>query len=133
MTQSTEVLTFNEFQQASQRTLPEGPVREQVLLCALALTAEAAEAGQLIKKWACDGPHAMLDEVALMGELGEVLRYVAALASFWKIQLENIAMQNLKKLHDRYPARFSPAELDKWRPRWVSASSDDIPWSESDA
>ena len=72
---------------------------------ALGLGGEAGEVQEHIKKHIGHGHPLDVDAVAF--ELGDVLWYVAALASALGLSLEDIANANLTKLIDRYGGGFS--------------------------
>jgi len=75
---------------------------------ALGLAGEAGEVCDLLKKhW---GHKHTLDVDKLQKELGDVLWYVAALASQFGLSLDLIAVANVQKLTARYPdGKFSSA------------------------
>jgi NTP pyrophosphatase (non-canonical NTP hydrolase) len=100
------LMTFDEFQQRSRRTHYHGPLQEQVTIFSLGLMCEAAEAVQPIKKALRHGSLATVDLVELKDELGDVLFYMAALASVCGLSLDDIARQNIQKLQTRYPVGF---------------------------
>lgn len=100
-------MTFGEFQQASARTSQTGPARERLLIRALGLSGEAAEVGQILKKWARQGPGATLDVEALADELSDLLWYIADLSSLCGLNLDEVAAHNLDKLRRRYPDGFT--------------------------
>lgn len=99
-------MTFDEYQKAAYRTKrPDQSHRDDLLNFALGLTGEAGEAGDYIKKVIFHG-HEMDPEV-LKKELGDVLWYVAGLATTVGLRLEDIAEGNIAKLKQRYPQGFS--------------------------
>lgn len=65
----------------------------------LGLVGEAGEVAEKVKKLVRDG--AMFSKQELTKELGDVLFYVAALASYLDTDLSEVADQNLSKLRDR--------------------------------
>jgi len=76
---------------------------------ALKLNGEAGEVAELVGKWIRDRgywpglnnkPNGFMADV-LIDELGDVLWYIAALATELEIDLEYVAENNLKKLTDR--------------------------------
>lgn len=102
-------MTFEEFQQAAARTLPDRPKymsRPERLVLALGLAGEAGEAIDLIKK--VEGHGHDLDAAKLTAELGDVLWYLAALSSAYGLSLNDIACANVDKLWKRYPQGFTP-------------------------
>ncbi len=99
---------FNEYQEATRRTASAGqadptpPLRIAVL--ALGLVGEAAEAAEMIKKWAGHGVPFELDK--LKKELGDLLWYLSRLADEHGISLQDVADANIEKLKARYPDGF---------------------------
>lgn len=98
-------MELNEYQNLSKRTLPRGHFKEESTNYALGLTGESGEVADLIKKWAFHGHILNIEE--LKKELGDVLHYVAGLATFHGLELEEIAEANIDKLKKRYPDGFS--------------------------
>jgi len=72
---------------------------------ALGLCGEAGEVAELLKKHLYHGHP--LDREKLRNELGDVLWYVATLASDLGIPLSDVASGNVDKLRRRYPEGFS--------------------------
>lgn len=101
-------LTWAAYTQAVERTARGGAdkarQREQLTNFALGLAGEAGEVVDLVKKHVFH--EHILDRVHLAEELGDVLWYVAALASTLGIPLEDIAAANVAKLLARYPEGF---------------------------
>lgn len=95
-------MTLNEYQLRASRTLGG---KTDLVMGALGLVGEAGEVADLIKKVAYHGHE--LDERALIKELGDVLWYIAAIASMRGIPLSAVAEANLAKLAKRYPDGFS--------------------------
>jgi len=71
---------------------------------ALGLTGEAGEAADLVKKWWAQDHE--LDRNKLRKELGDILWYVAGMATNQGWSLHEIAEENLAKLAARYPNGF---------------------------
>ena len=69
-----------------------------ILYPALGLAGEAGEVANKVKKMLRDGD---FDRQAIAAEVGDVLWYVAALCRDLNIDLQDIAMGNLKKLYGR--------------------------------
>jgi NTP pyrophosphatase (non-canonical NTP hydrolase) len=99
-------LTLDAYQADAARTLAM-PLDSQLQLAVLALglTGEAGEVADLLKKELGHGHDA--DDVKLSKELGDVLWYIAALASKRGLSLSCIAQGNIDKLKARYPDGFS--------------------------
>lgn len=102
-----KVKGLNEFQQASKRTLNGNTdKREAILNYTLGLGGEAAgEIGEMVKKAMFHGHELNHDKIA--EELGDVMFYVAALATTLDLDLEDIANNNIQKLCMRYPSGFT--------------------------
>jgi NTP pyrophosphatase (non-canonical NTP hydrolase) len=71
----------------------------------LGLTGEAGEVADIIKKTVFHGHE--LDLVELEKELGDVLWYLANIATVSGLNLSDIAEKNIEKLKKRYPEGFS--------------------------
>jgi NTP pyrophosphatase (non-canonical NTP hydrolase) len=93
---------FSEYQRRSRRTA-EYPREAWLTYPALGLAGEAGEVAEHAKKAIRDDGGVVTDErrVALAKELGDVLWYVAQLASELELELEQIAQANLDKLLSR--------------------------------
>ena len=98
-------MTFDDFQRASLRTSAAPfPNRERPIVQTCGLCGEAGEVANLVKKEAWHGKPMDLEK--LTSELGDVLWYVADLASHYGLSLETIAAGNVDKLRARYPEGF---------------------------
>ena len=93
--------SFLSYQEDAARTA--GDTRLEIL--ALGIAGEAGEVADYIKKVVGHG-HA-LDPQALQKELGDVLWYVAMLATKCGLDLDLVAQANIEKLRKRYPDGFS--------------------------
>lgn len=104
-------MNFRDYQNEATRTANfENPTNVRVLVSALGLVGEAGEAGEIVKKnVGHDHPIGVTRE-KLANELGDVLWYVADLASVYGLDLDEIAKQNVEKLRKRYPNGFSSAD-----------------------
>lgn len=103
-------VTFGRFQIESQRTLPAHPTSEkdlafQRLIVAIGLAGEAGETIDMIKK--VEGHGHPLDREKLANELGDVLWYIAALCSYYRLDMDRVATGNIAKIRKRYPDGFS--------------------------
>ena len=95
-------MEFSDYQRFSRRTA--GYPREAWLTYpALGLAGEAGEVAENAKKTIRDDGGVVSDErrAAIARELGDVLWYVAQLASELGLELEDIARENLEKLFSR--------------------------------
>lgn len=104
-------MELNNYQNLSERTLPEGSLKDKTTNYALGLTGESGEVADCIKKWAFHGHILNLEE--LSKELGDVLHYISGLATFHGLELEDIAEANINKLKKRYPNGFSKKDSIK--------------------
>jgi NTP pyrophosphatase (non-canonical NTP hydrolase) len=101
------VIGFGHYQVESARTLPMGTTKTDILIAAIGLCGEAGEVADYVKK--VEGHGHEFNKAKLAEELGDVLWYVAALCSYYDIQLGAAAIGNIKKLRARYPKGFSQA------------------------
>lgn len=102
-------MNFDDYQNEAKRTLSSNysNQRDGLTLGALGLGGESGEAIDLIKKHLF---HAQpLDREKLRKELGDVLWYLAAIATVSGFSLDEVAAANVAKLRARYPDGFSPA------------------------
>ena len=93
-------LSFNEYQQRADKTAIYPPEKGFEYL-ATGLAAEAGEVAGLISKGIRGDNIGMVAEDDLVKEIGDVLWFVAQLASHMDIDLEKVAEINLTKLEDR--------------------------------
>jgi len=99
-------MNLDEYQDASRRTLNvDWPEREQMANAVMGLAGEAGETADLFKKYLYHG-HPLAEE-SIIDELGDVLFYVAAVATLNGISLDVVAQYNVNKLWKRYPNGFS--------------------------
>lgn len=105
-------MKLNEYQNLSKRTMPVigdvtdaeevGSVRANY---ALGAAGEAGEVADLVKKEVFHGHETSIDE--MRKELGDVMHYVAGLATLYGLRLDDVAQGNIDKLQKRYPSGFS--------------------------
>jgi NTP pyrophosphatase (non-canonical NTP hydrolase) len=95
-------MNLSEYQRQSRRTA-EYPREAWLAYPALGLAGEAGEVAEHVKKAIRDDAGKVSDErkAAMSKELGDVLWYVAQLASELGLSLDDIAEQNLEKLFSR--------------------------------
>lgn len=77
----------------------------RLAISALGVAGEAGEVADLVKKWVGHGHDRNLEQ--LVKELGDVLWYVADIASTHSVKLSEVASKNISKLRERYPEGFS--------------------------
>ena len=94
-------MNLDNYQHNAARTLGDADLR----ILALGLCGEAGEAAEIVKKHMGHGHDLDVDNLAK--ELGDVLWYVAALATALDVNLSQVAQANVAKLRARYPDGFS--------------------------
>jgi len=96
-------MDMNEYQQRSRKTALYPVIGHPVIYPTLGLANEAGEVAGKIKKVFRDKDGQISDETrqALKSELGDVLWYIAQVATELGLDLEDIASSNLDKLYDR--------------------------------
>jgi NTP pyrophosphatase (non-canonical NTP hydrolase) len=100
------VMFMSDYQKMSKRTLNlEGVHSEQLTNMALGVAGEAGEVVDHIKKHVFHG-HDLNDD-KVKEELGDLLFYVAGVATMLGYDLDEIAFDNVKKLEKRFPKGFS--------------------------
>ena len=99
-------MKFSEYQSQSARTMPKHMEKKDTLtnMC-LGLAGESGELIDHIKK-ACFHGHE-INHTYIEKELGDILWYIAGLASALDIDLDEAAQGNIDKLKARYPEGFS--------------------------
>ncbi len=98
-------MTLDEYQQLAARTIGTRTPADQLSNMALGLAGEAGETADMLKKHLFHGKPLDADEV--MKELGDVLWYVAGMATAIGASLDEVARRNVDKLRTRYPDGFS--------------------------
>ena len=99
-------MTLNEYQTAAQRTSTHEDTLWKLENGLLGLFGEGGECADILKKALFQG-HAF-DKEHMAKELGDVMWYVAEVASGLGMTLEEIAQMNIDKLKARYPDGFDP-------------------------
>jgi NTP pyrophosphatase (non-canonical NTP hydrolase) len=97
------VVQLSDYQQRSRATAVYPDAGRNLTYPALGLCGEAGEAAEKVKKALRDDGGVLTEErrAALAGELGDVLWYVAQLATEAGLDLDAIAEENLSKLLSR--------------------------------
>ncbi|MHB2016848.1 MAG: nucleoside triphosphate pyrophosphohydrolase family protein [Candidatus Xenobia bacterium] len=95
---------FGEYQRDSRRTAVYPDQGHNFVYPTLGLVGEAGEVAEKVKKVIRDRGGQLDDAVrdALKGELGDVLWYVAQLATELGLDLDDVAQFNLEKLRSRH-------------------------------
>lgn len=88
-------MEFHQYQQAALKTLrPTPPGIDPALVPLLGLAGEAGSVVSAYKKGLRDAPARRLTKAELREELGDLLWYVAVVASQWGLDLEDVAAAN---------------------------------------
>lgn len=101
-------MNFNEYQQLAERTAQntvDNTVNRRLANFGMGIAGESGEVCDYLKKVVFHGHK--LDEYKLQEELGDVLWYIATLATTAGLSLEGIANCNIRKLKTRYPEGFA--------------------------
>lgn len=100
-------LTFEEYQRAAVRTAkPLSEYHERVERGLTGLMSEVGELAQLRKKSRYQGhPHLWTTD-RIIGEMGDILWYLAVMAQDLDLGLDTIARINIDKLRERFPDGF---------------------------
>jgi len=98
-------MTLTEYQDDAKRTAAPGRDDRELLISACGLAGEAGEVVELIKKYVGHGKTPSPTRIS--EELGDVLWYVADIASRYDLNLDGIAANNIRKLRERYPDGFN--------------------------
>lgn len=99
-------MNANDYQWMCSRTSDSGQSHsDRMANAALGLAGEAGEIADIVKKYLHHG-HSM-DTAHIIKELGDLLWYVAEMASIFDIPLSMVMEININKLHKRYPDGFS--------------------------
>lgn len=96
-------MTFEEYQQLSRRTAVYPDMGQNFIYPTLGLSGEAGEVSEKIKKVIRDKGGVIDDEtrLSLAKELGDVLWYVAQMATELGLSLDAVAAGNIEKLASR--------------------------------
>lgn len=96
-------MTFNDYQTTSRQTAVYPNADNNFIYPTLGLAGEAGEVAEKIKKVIRDNNGELNDDIRanVAKELGDVLWYVAQLATELGLQLDNVAAGNIEKLMSR--------------------------------
>jgi NTP pyrophosphatase (non-canonical NTP hydrolase) len=96
-------MLLSDYQRAARATAQYPGVGDNIVYPTLGLAGEAGEVAEKVKKLIRDDAGVLSDErrAALAGELGDVLWYVAQVATEAGLELEAIGIANLEKLRSR--------------------------------
>jgi len=96
-------MELDDYQRGALRTAAPRDKRNELLHLVLGLAGESGEVAEKFKKWVrdLDSDEALIDRPGIAQELGDVLWYVAVLADYLDLSLDDIATANLAKLAAR--------------------------------
>ncbi|GAB2622334.1 hypothetical protein Aab01nite_76360 [Paractinoplanes abujensis] len=96
-------MEFDDYQRGALRTAAPRDTKNELLHLVLGLVGESGEVAEKFKKWVRDlgSDESRIDRDGIAKELGDVLWYVAVLADYLDLSLDDIASANLAKLADR--------------------------------
>ncbi|GAA3599515.1 nucleoside triphosphate pyrophosphohydrolase family protein [Kineosporia mesophila] len=96
-------MDLDAYQRGALRTAASREKKNELLHLVLGLVGESGEIAEKFKKWVrdLDSDESRIDRDDLAKELGDVLWYVAVLADYLDLSLDDIAVGNLAKLADR--------------------------------
>ena len=98
-------MNLKQYQALAARTInPEQPNRDKLINFAFGLAGESGETIDLLKKHLFHGHELDLDKLSY--ELGDIMWYVAGIATAAGLDLERIGERNIAKLRARYPEGF---------------------------
>lgn len=101
-----ELIGIHEYQDKASRTMnKEKWFNTQISNYCMGLSGETGEVIDELKKVLYHGHEIDLNNIKK--ELGDVMWYLAAIATTLKIDLNEVAIMNVKKLEERYPEGFS--------------------------
>jgi NTP pyrophosphatase (non-canonical NTP hydrolase) len=98
-------MNFTEYQELSKRTMPTEINGMSKSNYAMGLAGESGEVVDLIKKEVHHGHPS--HPLGVKEELGDLMHYVAGVATMYDLSLEEIAIENIQKLKKRYPDGFN--------------------------
>lgn len=102
-------MTLNDYQKAAERTSGDLTSWDKVRNGCYGLNGEAGECIDILKKTEFQGHD--FDPMKMVDELGDVLWYVAQLATGLGVTLEYVAQHNVDKLLTRYPDGFDSEKV----------------------
>lgn len=94
-------MKLNKYQKLAERTMN---ANSDLANMGLGLGGETGEVLEILKKHLYHGHP--LDKEALVKEMGDVLWYLAGLATLLDVSMEDVARGNIIKLQGRYPEGF---------------------------
>ena len=97
--------TFMVYQEQAMRTAKAIDDVSDIMHATLGLCSEAGELATTVKKWMAYGQP--LDVKNIVEEVGDIFWFAAFLCTKLNIRLEDVAVNNIAKLYERYPEKFT--------------------------
>ena len=96
-------MDLDDYQRAALRTAAPRDKKNELLHLVLGLVGESGEIAEKFKKWVrdLDSDETRIDRDDVAKELGDVLWYVAVLADYLDLSLDDIGQANIAKLASR--------------------------------
>lgn len=96
-------MNLDEYQRSALLTAAPRDKKNELLHLVLGLVGESGEVAEKFKKWVrdLDSEESRIDRADIAKELGDVLWYLAVLADYLDLSLDDIATANLTKLASR--------------------------------
>ncbi|MEV0841829.1 nucleoside triphosphate pyrophosphohydrolase family protein [Actinocatenispora sera] len=96
-------MDLDDYQRGALRTAAPRDKKNELLHLVLGLVGESGEVAEKFKKWVrdADSDESRIDRADIAMELGDVLWYLAVLADYLDLSLDDIAAGNLAKLASR--------------------------------
>src|SRR4051794_36982101 len=105
-------MEFSEYQAEAQRTdQTSSDPKKRMVVPLLGLAGEAGALLSQYKKYLRDGTTQQLMKKQVAEELGDILWYLANIATKFDLNLDKIAVENLAKTIDRWPPDRTQGEL----------------------
>lgn len=99
----TDEYTFKKYQEESKKTARYPSIGHKVIYPVLGLNGEVGEVTEKIKKIFRnqDGEFSKEDKISIKKELGDILWYLAQIATELELSLEDVALENIIKINSR--------------------------------
>lgn len=97
--------TFDVYQEHASRTAKEMDQISDIIHATLGMASEAGELTSSVKSWMAYGNP--LDVKNIVEEMGDIMWYIALMCKTLNIKMEDVAVNNIAKLYERYPEKYS--------------------------
>ena len=106
-------MDFETYQKSAARTLKDYSLQERELMDYSLGLSEAGELQNKLKKMLFH--EEPVSKAEIKEEMGDLLWYIAAIATVLNIKLDDVAFENIEKLKKRYPNGYSHVDSLKRR------------------